>query len=142
MFDLQFLRKFLAWNFAFLSLLCTLLAFRIIWSTLHLQIEKVSSHPVVLLADAVFPAFAVAFGVAWWKVWKQRPFARAWGVVASIPLAAVPLWRIIWVPHSVRGYTLVVLAVGIAGVVVFAMPDKAISEADDPELEEPSTEGI
>jgi hypothetical protein len=141
MLDLKFLRKFLGWNFAFLSLICAVASFWITLSTVHVQLNKAPSHPFALLLNAVFPAVALIFGVTWWEVWKQRPFARAWGIAASALLAAVPLRRIILFPQTAHGYTVVVLAIGIAGVVVFSMSDRATPDTENPELEEPSTEG-
>jgi hypothetical protein len=141
MFELRFLRRVLVWNFLFLSLLCTVLSFRTVLSTLHLQIEKASSHPIVLFVDAVFPAMAVVFGVAWWRGWKQRPFARAWGIAASTLLAAIPLRSVIRFPQSAGGFTFLVLTIGIAGIVVFSMHDKTTPAADDPGLKAPPIEG-
>jgi hypothetical protein len=75
---------------------------------------------------------AAVFGIAWWKVWKQRPSERAWGIAASILMAMYPLWHIIHSPRSIRTYAIITLAVGIVGVIAFAMREGALAEADDP----------
>jgi hypothetical protein len=85
---------------------------------------------------------ATVFGVAWWKVWKQRPLARAWGIAASIPITAHPLWRIIRFPRSIHGYNVLVLAVGVVGLLAFSMPDKGTPEQNAEELDESPVEGI
>lgn len=131
--NLKALKWALSWNFAFLCLLCIALACRTVVRTLHLQINMASSHPWVLMLDAVFPAMATVFGVAWWKVWKERTSARAWGIVANILITALPLWHIIRFPRSTYSYDVLVLAVGIAGLLAFSIRDKAPSVKDDEE---------
>jgi hypothetical protein len=139
MFDLRFLKKALGWNFAFLSFLCIVLAFWIALRTLRLQLDRASSHPIALLIDAVFPVLAAVFGVAWWKIWKQRPYTGAWGIAASIVLTMLPVWRIIRFPRSIHGYTVLVLAVGIAGLVIFPMRDQIPPAAVDIDSEDNSS---
>ena len=144
MFGINFktLRWALSWNFAFLCLLCTVLACWLIVRTSQLQVNAASSHPRALLVDAVFPAMATVFGFAWWKMWKQRPSARAWGIAASVLITAHPVWRIIRFPRSIHGYNVLVLAVGVVGLLAFLMPDEATPKQNAEELEEPSIEGI
>jgi hypothetical protein len=139
--NLKAVRWALSWNFAFLSLLCIVLALRIILSTSQLQLKAASSHPFALVLDAVFPAMSIVFGLAWWKVWKQRPSARTWGIVASVLVTTLPLRQIIFFPRSIHSYSVLVLASGIVGLVAFSMRDKT-SEQNDEQLEEPPIEGI
>jgi hypothetical protein len=135
--NLKALRWALNWNFAFLSLLCIVLAPRIILSTFQHQLKAASSHPFALVLDAVFPAMAAVFGVAWWKVWKQRPSARIWGIAASVLLALYPLSHIIRFPRSIHGHTLLVLAVAIVGIIAFSIRERVPPEQNDQALEEP-----
>jgi len=134
--NLRILKLALGWNFAFLSLLCAGLACWIILRTFQIQLMAASSHPVALILDAVFPAMAAVFGVAWWKVWKQRPSARIWGIAASVLLALYPLSHIIRFPRLIYGYDLVVLSVAIAGLIAFYMSDKAPPEQIEQTLED------
>jgi hypothetical protein len=139
--NIKILRWVLSWNFAFLSLLSIVAAFWIILRTLHLQLAAARSHPLALFIDVILPAMAAVFGVAWWKVWKEMPSARAWGIGASVLLAAHPLWRIVRFPRSIHGYNVLALAIGIAGLVVFSMRNETLSDAGDPEPEDSLSEG-
>lgn len=138
--NLKALRWALSWNFAFLSLLCIVLACWLILSTFQLQFKAASSHPFALVLDAVFPAMSIVFGLAWWKVWKQRSSARAWGFAASVLLALHPLWRIIRFPRSIHSYNLLVVAAAIAGLVAFSILDKVPPEQSDQAEEDPPFE--
>jgi hypothetical protein len=142
MFDPEFQRKFFGWLFAFQALLCVIFECLLIRSTLNLQLNSPFPHSRALVIDGLFPAAAVVFGLAWWKIWRDRPAARAWGIAASILTMAHPLWRVVRYPRSIHGYNVLVLAAGIAGLVVFSMRNQTLPNADEQEPEVPPTKGI
>jgi hypothetical protein len=87
-----------------------------------------------LLTIAAFPALAVAFGVAWWKIWKHRPSARGWGIAASLAFILLFLTDCLYGFHCWRalyGSTLLFLAIGIAGLVVFSRKNETESGTGD-----------
>ncbi len=62
---------------------------------------------------------AAVFGVAWWTVWRGRPSARGWAIVASMINIAVSLWPIVFFSRSVGSDFAVLLAIGLAGLAAF-----------------------
>jgi peptidase M50-like protein len=111
------LRKYLGWVFAFTSLVCLQIVISSILHTTHRQSTDLALRGL-LVETAFLTALAVVFGVAWWTVWKGKPSARGWGIAASLTNILVSLpwvfisrdaWRDLWV----------ILAIGVAGLVVF-----------------------
>jgi ABC-type Mn2+/Zn2+ transport system permease subunit len=139
--NIKTLRQFYGWDFAFLSVLCAVLGVQVILRTMRFQ-RAASSHPVVFLLYAVLPSAAVVFGVAWWKIWKQRPPARTWGIGACILLALHPLWRVMGTQGSVHSYNIIVLAIAIVGLIAFSKRDKAPLEQGDQDQEDPRYKGV
>jgi hypothetical protein len=132
MSNLRILRNFLSWNFAFLSLVCVVLGYWIIRRSLDHRGIADYPHPWALILFAVFPAMAAVFGIAWWKVWRERSSARPWGIAASLTLMIYPLRHIFFATQPFANFTIITLAVGIVGLVVFAMPEGPRTDADDP----------
>jgi hypothetical protein len=131
--NLRVLRFYMGGVFAIASLLSISFAFWIVRQTFQFQMEYAFSRPRVLLVDAVFPALAVTFAVAFWTTWKEKSSARGWGIAASALIAMHPLWRIIRFTRSVHAFNILVLAIGILGLVVFSVRDKVTPEQDDEE---------
>ncbi|MGO9337393.1 MAG: hypothetical protein ACLPY1_07795 [Terracidiphilus sp.] len=140
--NLRILRFYIGGVFAIAFLICVFMAFWIIQRTFRFQTEYAFPHPRVFLIDAIFPAMAVIYALAFWTIWKEMPSARRWGIAASILQILTPLWHIIRFPQSVHSYTFLMLTIGIAGLVVFSMRDKAPTEADDPLPEDTHLRGI
>jgi len=116
------LRKYLCWVFAFSCLVCLGIALR---RTLYIVHRHYAFLPFAhLRVPAVFLIQAVICGVAWWTIWKEKPFARAFGIAASLIFVGVPLWGITFFSQSVWGNEGIVLAIGVAGVVAFSWSDK------------------
>lgn len=138
--NLKILRQFFAWNFAFISLSCAVLSVLFVLRSVRF-LHALPSHPLLFFVYAVFPAEALIFGVAWWKIWKQKSASRVWGIGGSVVLIIHPVYRVIRFPRSLHGYHVIVLAVAIAGIIVFSLNDKAMLEQDDEVSEvQPSNE--
>jgi len=76
-----------------------------------------------LLAPTLFSVQAAVYGMAFWTLWKQKPSAKLWGMVASLTYIVLPLltiWSKIHFSRSIRGCSMAVLVVGVAGLVVFS----------------------
>jgi hypothetical protein len=111
------LRKFLAWLFAFTSLVCL----QIVVSSFFHPIR--GHHTFLLLRNLVVPIlFSVqgtVFGVAWWTIWKGKRSARGWGIAASLIYILISLpW--VFVSHSAWRHISLLVATGVAGLVAFA----------------------
>jgi hypothetical protein len=128
--NMRVLRFYIGGVFAIASLICIFMAFWIIQRTFRFQTDYAFSHPRVFLIDAIFPAMAVIYAAAFWTVWKEKPSAWRWGIAASILQILTPLWHIIRFPQSIHSYTVLMLTIGIAGLAVFSMRDKASTETD------------
>jgi len=143
--NIKTLRWALGWNFAFMALICAAMSILVILRTMRFKQEAfqhaASSNPLVFFLYAVFPVAAVLFGVAWWKIWRQRPSARTWGIAACILLALHPLWRVIGRQGSVHIYNFIVLAVAIVGLIAFSIRDNDPLGENDHFLEDPPYEG-
>ena len=113
-------RKHLCWIFAFACLVCLGIAFRRIFYIV--QRHHAFLPLAYLRVPALFLTQAVIFGVAWWTVWREKPFARVFGIIASMILIGVPLSGITILSQSVWGNEGIVLAVGVAGLVAFSWP--------------------
>jgi hypothetical protein len=116
------LRKYLCWVFAFSCLVCLGIALRRVSYILQ---QHYAFLPLIYLkAPALFSIQATIFGVAWWAVWKEKPFATVLGIAASLILIGVPLWGIVFFSRSLWGNEGIVLVIGVAGLIAFLWPNK------------------
>jgi hypothetical protein len=125
-------RKFFGWAFGIASIMSIWMAVDLIlygirqrWLIVfhqHHTLRDISFLMLILLIQAIFPVLAVIWGVACWKIWRNKPTARGWGIAASVAyilfflmggLAGFHCWR------SLPGAASIILAIGIAGLVVF-----------------------
>jgi hypothetical protein len=76
-----------------------------------------------LLIPAVFSVQTLIYGMACWTVWKRKPSARVWAIVASLTYILIPLltiWLGVHFSRSIRACSVVVLVLGVAGLIVFS----------------------
>jgi hypothetical protein len=123
------LRKFMGWVFGIFSLICTWGAVWVILHTIRTQRLYVFSDPRILPLDAILPSIAAVLGVAWWKVWKEKPSARGWGIGASLAFLPLPLWFIVRYSDPVGGAYGLQLAIGSVGLIAFLRRSKVKQEA-------------
>jgi hypothetical protein len=122
---MQVLRKFLSLLFAVASAVCLFCA---VWIVPRGVGRSFTAHPFLSVAVAlVFPILAAILGMAWWKVWRDKPGARGWGVAAS--LAYVGVWGSnelinILRPHSRHLHLGTLLGIGIVGLIAFFWPER------------------
>src|SRR5579872_2798229 len=117
------LRRYLSWCFAFTSLL---LLFIPIWRV-ALQIYRHCTSLVlpILFRTTLFLVGASIFGAAWSSVRKERPFARGWGIAASLTYLLIFLFHSLSFPwQSVRGHHVGALVIGTIGMVAFLRRDE------------------
>ncbi|MGB9406402.1 MAG: hypothetical protein WCA89_02635 [Terracidiphilus sp.] len=95
-----------------------------------------------LLFGSIFPIQAIIYGVSWWKIWKEKPSTKVWGVTASILQMMFPIWQIIFRHKSIWNCHGEVLAIGTFGLIVFLWPYNKDSYTDDYETSEAETDDI
>ena len=66
------------------------------------------------------PILAVVFAMAWWTSFKEKSFARVWGIIASLINVQIAILPVLVPPHSILNGFLLLLAVGVAGLVAFS----------------------
>ena len=119
---LQGVRKVMGWQFAVESMASLWLAAWAIsqilrrWSRDFLVLE--------ICVAAILLTVAAIYGIAWWRVWKERPSAKVWAVVASLANLLGSIWLISrsWRFASCTWY---MAEQGIAGLVLFLWRDGA-----------------
>jgi len=120
------------WLFAVSSLMCLLLAFPFI---LHIVYRPHGFLTLrTLLVPGVLSILATIYGLAWWAVWKRKPYARASATAASVAyilLSLFTIWSKLDFSRSIRGCTWFMLATGVIGLVVF-LPRGATSGRTEP----------
>lgn len=126
------IRKLLCWLFAISSLLCVWNALKIILRLIHQHSTFLS--PRILVIAAFFPVLAVLLAIAWWTVWKKKPSGRAWAVAACLTFVLLPLWGI-FSSRSVPFSLGVMLAIGVACLVILLWPVEKETSEDDASLE-------
>jgi hypothetical protein len=81
---------------------------------------------------ALFPVLAVIYGVAWWTIWKEKPYAKVWAIAASATYVLINLSLVHWLV-SVPSCVWVMSAVGVAGLVVFLWRDHDQIPSESPD---------
>jgi len=92
-----------------------------------------------LLVPAVFLVQTPIYGMACWTVWKRKPSARLWAIVASLIYILIPLlaiWAGVRFSRPIRGCSVVMLVLGVTGVIVFS---KRVINYDLPTVDQPNT---
>ena len=78
----------------------------------------------ILLISPIFDFCVVALsGIAAWTIWKARPWARGWGIAASVPFLFIFIRPFVIFMHAAPDYNLIALVVGLVGISAFAWPD-------------------
>ncbi len=90
----------------------------------------------------VLPIQSVVFGMAWWTVWRRKRSARGWAIAASlffILLGGLVLYLARNVPQQAALWNVIlpVLAVGVAGLVVFSPRNLAARLDENPPAQPP-----
>jgi hypothetical protein len=67
---------------------------------------------------------AIIFGSAWWAIFKGEPFAKGLGITASVIFILLPLSEFLYFSRPIWSSLGVMLATGIAGLVIFLWRDK------------------
>jgi hypothetical protein len=116
-FPMNFVRKLICWLFALSALFCVWNGYRLILYILHRHdaFQTARSWGVAL----IMPILATIYFIAWWAIWTNKTSARTWGIVASLTFILLPVWGMFYFSGSLPGGVAVMLAIGIAGVVVF-----------------------
>ena len=86
----------------------------------HSTIQQFGRWLLTLFYLLIFPVMAVIFGVAWWKIWKEKIAARGWGIAASLTYVLVPLLVMIQTSKSEWTLLWVELTIGVVGLIAFS----------------------
>jgi hypothetical protein len=90
---------------------------------------------LVLLFIVMFPVLTVVFGFAFWTSMNGKLTAKGWGIAGSLIFVLAPIWPIVQHPRSVFGVLGIELAIGVVGLVAFALSPGIGPEVDDFHLE-------
>ena len=115
--------KTLRLAFATSCLVCLSIALPSIWGIAHQGALWTARSLIVIGALLIL---AVIYAVACWSGWKQKPFATAWGVAASLTYILLSLFTIWWRIHrsrTIRGSSGLWLAIGVVGLVALLRRD-------------------
>lgn len=91
-----------------------------------------------VLIPALFSVHIPIYAMASWTVWKRRPSARAWAIVASLIFildAMLPIWLGVHYSRPIRGCSVVVLVLGVTGLIVFS---RRVINYDLPTIDQPT----
>lgn len=120
------IRKYLSWIFAFTALVCVSISYSLTpkmlrhgQSVAHLSLGW---QIFLVVAPWLFPIATIVFAMAWWTSFKEKPSAKVWGILASLINIQVALFPVLIPPHSIFNGFLLILAIGVAGLIVFARP--------------------
>lgn len=119
------------WSFVVSFLLCLSIACPSILRAIHRRDAFLAAR--TLLVPGVFSALAMIYGVASWTVWKRKPSARAWAIVASLTYVLVPLftiWSRLHSSRSIRVCSGIMLAIGVIGLGAFSRRGAIPSETE------------
>ena len=113
--------KTLAVSFSATSLLC-------LWMTCMTLLQAFQRFHCILSVRALviptlFVALTVIYGFAYWTVWKRKPFARVWALIASLTyilISSFGVWTGVHLSRTIRGCGMVILVGGVTGLVVFS----------------------
>lgn len=117
---MRLIRRIMGWVFAIASLFFAVGSYSFLVQTAQIQRSYAPSKPWIQLVDAVPVSAVIIFGVAWWRVLKQRPSARGWGIAASLIFLLFSLWAIFFGSESIWGLVGVELALGVVGLIAFS----------------------
>lgn len=118
---MQDIRRVLCWVFGCTSLLYVLICFRSIYTiSRHHDFLTVRNVLISVLFEVVV---AILTGVAWLTIFKGKPSARSWGIVASLSEIMVFFWPIIFSLRSVWPHHAGALLIGIIGLIWFSRRD-------------------
>jgi hypothetical protein len=71
---------------------------------------------------AYFPALATVNAMACWSIWKDKRWARGWGIAASLICIELPVRRMISFHRSPWGDLGGLVVIGVACLVAFLWP--------------------
>lgn len=132
--NIRVLRLFMGWTFAIASVVCLVITLVFVLRVIHRDFYALFSL-VSMLCCAIFLTLVITFGIAWWTIWTDKPFARGWGLAASSIHVLLPLWMILFRSYSIFSCQGVGLALGVVGLTAFLSRDKVEPVADESELE-------
>jgi hypothetical protein len=122
------LRGFLCWTFALTALIALRVSVDITPKILHASraAQSIRWKITGTALGLAIPAQSIVFAMAWWTVWRRKASARGWAIAASLifvwlscHILYVSAGSIWWQP-ALWGVVLPVLAIGIAGLIVFS----------------------
>jgi hypothetical protein len=126
------LRRILCACYGFLSIVFVVIIPSHILALLHPSLTSFFPADTEWIVLAMASVSLLVFGMAWWTVQTRKTWARFWALSASAVLILTmgPMlfgWRLM--PLSFSGIYIALLAVGVAGLIVFARRGKAADAA-------------
>jgi hypothetical protein len=118
------MRMVMAWIFAAACLLNFVVVGRCIVYGLRYYYPPPLFRTLVITA-LISGAVSICSGRAWWMVRKKTPFARGWGIAASLMSIVIFIRPFIFPTQPVWDRHLGALIIGIVGIVVFLSRDRA-----------------
>jgi hypothetical protein len=116
---LEDIRKSMGWIFGVSALMCIWKFFGLIRWLDDFGYNFFQLYTLVLV---YFPALAMVDITAWWTIWKDKRWARGWGIAASLICIWLPARRIIHFHRSPWGDIGGLVLIGVACLIAFLWP--------------------
>jgi hypothetical protein len=129
---LQDIRKSMGWVFGVSALMTIWKFFSMIRWMNDFGYDFVQLRSLFL---AYFPALAMVNTMAWWSIWKDKRWARGWGIAASLICIELPIRRMIRFHHSPWGDLGGLVVIGVACLIAFLWPSPMKPANSDPKPE-------
>jgi hypothetical protein len=118
---MRLLRLIFAWCFAAATVLCLWEARTILPANVTVAEPGFASAPILkALLIAVSLALAVLFGIAWWRVLKEKAAAGKWAIAASLATVLFGFLLMSGQPFRILNPAWIAIAFGLAGASVFS----------------------
>lgn len=127
--NVRILRLYMGGVFAIESVVCLCVAPGFILRIVSRHFYSLSPLRSLLIC-AIFPVMAIIYGVASWKIWKEKPTGKGWGIAASILQTVLPLWLVLFRSRSIWSCHGESLVIGATGIIVFLWPYNKESETE------------
>jgi len=129
---LEEIRKSLAGLFGLSALMC---AWKFVSLAIWLNEDGYNFLQLRSVYLMYFPALAAINAIAWWTVWRDKRWARIWGIVASLICIGLPLRKILRFDLSPWDDLGGLVFLGVVCLIAFLWPSatKAVTEDSEPE---------
>ncbi len=131
---LEDIRKSMGWIFGVSALMCIWKFYGMIRWLDDFGYNFLQLRSITL---AYFPVLATINAMAWWNIWKDKRWARGWGIAASLICIDLPVRRMIRFHQSPWGDLGGLVIIGVACLIAFSWPSPMKVAASNPRPPKP-----